>query len=185
LTHGFSGSGKTTVAATLVPRLPGIRVRSDIERKRMAGLSPRAASASPVAGGLYGPDMGQRTYAHLLECARLAIEAGISIVVDAAFLMREQRAPFRALAEALRAHFVILDCRAPEAVLRARIDARRAKGTDASEATESVLDYQLRTHEPLDGVELGTVVAVDCSAPIDPDAVYAEIVRAARAAGSV
>ena len=35
--HGFSGSGKTTLSETLMSRLPAIRVRSDIERKREHG----------------------------------------------------------------------------------------------------------------------------------------------------
>jgi aminoglycoside phosphotransferase family enzyme/predicted kinase len=181
ITHGLSGSGKTTLSTGLIARLPGIRLRSDVERKRLAGLSAQADSASPVAAGLYARDMGVQTYAHLLEYARHALEAGINVIVDAAFLRREQRVPFMTLAQQHDAPFVILDCHASEDLLRARIESRRVARSDASEATESVLDYQLKTQEPLNEAELATAVFVDCAGPIDFDAVLHAIEGAARA----
>ena len=47
--HGFSGSGKTTVAQSLLERADAIRVRTDVERKRMHGLDRSAASRSALA----------------------------------------------------------------------------------------------------------------------------------------
>jgi predicted kinase len=173
ITHGLSGSGKTTLSAALVGRLPAVRIRSDVERKRLAGLSAQEGSGSALAGGLYTRDMSMQTYAHLLDGAGHALASGIDVIVDAAFLRRAQRAPFRKLAAQYGAHFVVLDCRAPETVLRARIKSRLSAGNDASEATASVLDYQLQTHEALDDAELQAIV--DCSGPIDSNGVLRAI----------
>ena len=42
ITHGLSGSGKTSVTDELVGRLPALRARSDVERKRLHGLEATA-----------------------------------------------------------------------------------------------------------------------------------------------
>ena len=57
--------------------------------------------------------------------------------------------------------FVIVDCTAEEATLRARIDARSRRGDDPSEADAAVLDYQLRTRDPLAADELPFVLRHD------------------------
>lgn len=44
ITRGLSGSGKTTIGDALIARLPALRVRSDLERKRLHGLAARDRS---------------------------------------------------------------------------------------------------------------------------------------------
>jgi hypothetical protein len=72
ITHGLSGSGKTTVTDELVSRLPAIRARSDLERKRLHGLAATARSGSGLGTGLYAAAASERTYAALAEIARTA-----------------------------------------------------------------------------------------------------------------
>jgi aminoglycoside phosphotransferase family enzyme len=48
--HGLSGSGKTTLSQMLLERAGAVRVRTDVERKRLAGLAATQASGSSVAG---------------------------------------------------------------------------------------------------------------------------------------
>jgi hypothetical protein len=43
----------------------------------------------------------------------------------------------------------ILDFDVPDDILRQRVQARSAEGRDASEADVTVLEQQLKTHEPL------------------------------------
>ena len=150
LTTGLSGSGKSTVALALVEALDAVRLRSDVERKRLFGISPlddRNASLRPAAAELYSPQAGERTYARLAEIAATLLDAGIDVVVDAAFLRRTERDDFAALARQHRAHPVLVDCRAPEAVLRERLQRRAAEGRDPSDADGAVLTRQLRWHE--------------------------------------
>lgn len=52
LMHGYSGSGKTTVAESLIEALLAVRIRSHLERKRLAGLPPDAATGSGYEQGI-------------------------------------------------------------------------------------------------------------------------------------
>jgi aminoglycoside phosphotransferase family enzyme/predicted kinase len=161
ITHGLSGSGKTTAAQALLESYPAIRVRSDVERKRLYGLEPGARTRAEIGAGLYTVEASSRTYERLAELARTIIEAGYSVIVDAAFLKRAERDRFYTLASELRVPFVILDCRAREATLRERVSAREEKGGDASEATIVVLAHQIATHEPLTEAERARAVRID------------------------
>ncbi len=173
LTRGPSGSGKTTLAAVLAERLGAIHVRSDVERKRLLGLPPRARTASPPGGGAYEAETTERTYRRLLELARTILEAGFPVVVDATFLGPERRRPFLALARAGELEATILDVSADPAVLEARIRRRLDGGGDASEATPEVLRRQLESMPPLTPEEARITLRVDTSgggtACPDPD----------------
>jgi predicted kinase len=147
--HGLSGSGKTTVAQSLLEQLGAIRVRSDIERKRLHGLGALTRTQAPLDAGLYGPAATRRTYDRLAAAARAIVDAGWPAIVDAASLRRGDRDAFCDLAHGLGVPFAIATCEAPEAVLRARVAARERTGTDASEASAAVLERQLATQEPL------------------------------------
>ncbi len=171
IAHGFSGSGKTTITDELVPRLQALRVRSDLERKRLHGVAADAHEDLAVGEGRYGAEGTRLTYAALEHAAAVALGAGLDIIVDATFVERARRAAFRALATRLGARFAILDCAAPEAELRRRVRARAAARGDASEATETVLEAQLREAEALTPDELGKAVVVDTTRTIDYNAV--------------
>ncbi|MCZ2438548.1 MAG: AAA family ATPase [Burkholderiales bacterium] len=169
ITHGLPASGKSWLARELLQRAQAIRLRSDVERKRLAGLAPLADSRA--AGDLYTAASTQATYEHLATRARAILAAGWPVIVDAAFLRREERTRFARLAAEAGARFAILDCRAPMAVLRARIAARRARADDASEADESVLVRLAALQEPLAEAESQSTIRVRTDAAIDLDAV--------------
>ena len=152
ITHGLSGCGKNLASDALLqadPNAATLRLRSDVQRKRLFGLARSATSGSGVGTGLYAADAHARTYAHLREQAGLLLQAGWSVVVDAAFLKRADRDAFRALAQQMGAAFSILAPQATPGQLRQRILARSAAGQDASEATLAVLTQQMQTMEPL------------------------------------
>jgi uncharacterized protein len=161
LMHGVSGSGKTRVSGELMERWPVIRVRSDVERKRLHGFTADQTTKSGIDAGVYSRAADEATYHHLFEAAATALAAGFSIIVDAAFLQRQQRQRFRALAAARDVSFVTIACVAPEAELRRRLCERITRREDASEAGEAVLDNQLQHAELLDATELAETVIVD------------------------
>jgi len=148
ITHGVSGSGKSTRARALVDA-GAVAIRSDVERKRLLGLSADARTRSAIGVGTYGDDMTSRTYERLATLARTIVSAGYSAVVDATFLKRAQRDLMRNVARDLHVPFVIADCSAPMPVLQERVARRLEHGHDASEATLDVLAEQLATQEPL------------------------------------
>lgn len=174
ITHGFSGSGKSTVAGIAVEACGAVRIRSDVERKRMHGIDAASPAAAAPAGGLYAPAASAATYARLAVLARSIVKAGWPVIVDAAFLQKDQRQAFAALALELGVPFLILDVCADEAILRERLVLRSRRGGDPSDAGEAVLEHQLASHEPLSGEEMPHVARLD-SAGAD----LAQAVRAA------
>ena len=175
ITCGASGSGKSFAAGRLTETDDWIRIRSDVERKRLAGLAAADRSGSGLAAGIYAGDMTARTYARLADLARTVLAAGYPVIVDATFLARAQRATFRTLAATLEVPFAILAPQTPAAVMRARVTARDAAGTDASEATLAVLERQLAAAEPLGPDEVAAAVTFDASGPIDVAALAAAV----------
>ncbi|MDM7948503.1 bifunctional aminoglycoside phosphotransferase/ATP-binding protein [Hydrogenophaga sp.] len=156
ITHGLSGSGKTWASSRWLQAEPSgrvIRLRSDVERKRLHGLSALASSGSGLNAGLYSAQAHGETYASLLSRARMLLGEGWTVLVDAAFLRHAERQAFAALAQSIACPFHILAPEASVAVLRERIAARQASGGDASEATLSVLEQQLGWVEPLNEAE--------------------------------
>lgn len=159
--HGLSGSGKTTTAEVLVEALGAVRVRSDIERKRLCGLAADARSSSVVGSGIYDDKVSQRTYECIAGIAEHALRSGWRVIVDAASLRRRERDTFRNIARAMAVPFVIVSCKAADHVLHKRLARRGAAGRDASEATTAVLEHQLVVQEMLSADELGDTVFID------------------------
>ena len=161
ITHGVSGSGKSTVAGKLVAASGAVRIRSDVERKRLFGLAPEERSRPEDEASLYSPDMTRRTFTRLEELAALIITAGFPVIVDATFLHRAVRGAFQELADRLHVPYVILDCVASPDALRERLAARDRHRQDASEAGIAIMERQLAQREPLSGEELCSRVEMD------------------------
>ena len=143
LTSGVSGSGKSWLSERLLERCGLVRLRSDVERKRLQGLSASARTDSAPGQGLYTPEINARTYQRLAELSAGLLRAGLPVLVDAAFLNSAQRDLFRKLAARLGVAFAVLACTAPRPVLEARVAARERSGDDPSEAGLEVLHAQL------------------------------------------
>ena len=177
ITRGLSGSGKTTVAGELMTRLPAVRIRSDLERKRLHGVAPDARGSHRVGEGRYDRSATEKTYAALATFAEHALAGRLNVIVDATFAACDRRRAWHALAERCGARFAILDCSAPEETLRARVRARAAAHADASEATEAVLEAQLAHDEPPTRNEARYVHRIDTSAELDYRSLAASLLR--------
>lgn len=153
---GLSGSGKSTVALRLVERLGAIRLRSDVERKRLFGLAPLTRDTA----ALYTPAATTRTYDRLEQLAREALNADWPVVIDAANLKKAERERWRALAARQHTDFVLLNCEGPVDRLRERLRSRSERNDDPSDATAAVLERQLGWAEPVAADErAGRVIA--------------------------
>ncbi len=177
---GVTGSGKTTVAQVLLEQLGAVRLRSDLERKRLHGVAATShlAATGAVGEGLYDTAATERTYARLGSLASVALNAGITAIVDATFLKGSQRQSFRDLAARHKVGFSIVECVAPPATLRARVTERLARGDDASDATTRVLARQLEQREALSAQEQLVTVRVDTNT--DPHKLQTRCVWLAR-----
>ena len=167
LTCGLAGSGKTTVAQMLLERLSAVRVRSDVERKRLFGVDPAGHRVSSVGAGLYAADATRRTYRRLLDAARAIMNADIPAIVDATFLKEVDRRMFRELAQQAAVPLSIVACQAPLPTLRARIERRLQAGSDPSDATPAVLEHQLEAFEALTPDEQAVAITIDTDTDLE------------------
>lgn len=164
ITHGVSGSGKSTVAAALAESLGAILIRSDVERKRLYGFRAGARTRTGLGKGIYSPQATRLTYERLSLLAASAADFLWPVIIDATFLLRAERDRVQQLALGLRLPFLILDCSAPDTVLRQRVAARDQQAETISEAGSDVLRDQLHNHQPLEADELKHCIAVNtCS----------------------
>lgn len=137
---GFSGSGKTTVARLLAPALgpvPGaVVVRSDDIRKRLCGVDPLAR----LGPDGYTDDVTRRVYVTMLDRARLIVEQGHAVILDAVFARSADREAAAAMARGAGVRFTGCWLDAPESILADRTRDRRA---DASDADPDVVRAQV------------------------------------------
>ena len=105
--RGLSASGKSTVSQQLLEYTGAIRIRSDVERKRLFDISlpdvendasQKLKQAQGINIGLYSKEASAQTYNKLLQLSSVILSAGHSALIDAAFLERHQREPFQKLA---------------------------------------------------------------------------------------
>lgn len=166
--HGLSGSGKSTFSQILLQTMGAIRLRSDIERKRLFGLSLDTRSTQGIKTELYAPETTDTLHQHLRDTAQKLLASGHRVIVDATFLKRRYRDLFRSLAKEEQVPFLILDVQASETTLQERIVVREGQRSDASEADLGVLQQQQREQELLSEDEQSMTLTVNSEEPFDP-----------------
>ncbi|MCU0719570.1 MAG: AAA family ATPase [Pirellula sp.] len=152
ITHGFSGSGKTHGSRWAIRELGMIRLRSDVERKRLFHLSHSEIGSHVTPQErqeLYSVSATEATYRSLWSLSRELLLGGFSVLVDATFLRQAERKRFSDLAKSLEIPFRILDFQNHVGVLEQRIRDRKSLGIDASDADVEVLHKQIKNHDPL------------------------------------
>ncbi len=177
---GVMGSGKSTVARLLAARLPAVVIRTDVVRKRLAGVPLRERAAHAYGEGLYTPEMGRRTYAEALRLAGETLLAGWCVVVDGSFSAAAER---RAAAEAAARAGVELGvvwCDAPDAVIAERLRRRAGDRLEVSDGRVELLAAHRARYEPPAGeadvvrVDTGGDPASDVDRALDALGVAAE-----------
>lgn len=162
IARGLSGSGKTTLTQPLLEQLPAIRIRSDVERKRLAGLQATERASAEPGKGIYTQQNSERTYAYLLGLASQILDAGYNVIVDATFLQQNQRQTFQQLADVKNVAFHILNVTARTETLQQRIMQRAGqRSADASDADLAVLQKQLNSIEEFTADEKPFVIDID------------------------
>ncbi|UTW09217.1 AAA family ATPase [Pseudomonas benzenivorans] len=160
ITHGVSAVGKSSVAMRLVEALGAVRLRSDVERKRLFGEQP-SGDQGQLSAGIYSQDASTATYQRLHQLAEIGLHAGFPVVIDATYLKQAQRKAAWQIAEANAVPFLILDCHAPQDVIASWLSQRQAAGIDPSDATLEVIQAQQASREPLSEDEQANSKRVD------------------------
>jgi predicted kinase len=139
LTTGLIASGKSTVAAGVAAALDLQVYRSDQVRKELAGLTPQASGRAAYGAGIYSAAATQRTYDGLANRAYQALSQGHSVLLDASFSKPSERQRMVAIAQEMGADYCLLECVAPEAVIRDRLREREQAPETMSDAREDIL----------------------------------------------
>ena len=138
---GFSGSGKSSVAAALAPLLgapPGARtLNSDRLRKALFGAEPTARLPQEA----YASAVSVKVYAQMIAEAQRVAASPWPVVVDAVFDKEDARRDIEAAAKATGAPFLGFWLEAPIEARLQRVDTRKH---DPSDATRDVLLRQMQ-----------------------------------------
>jgi len=170
--RGMSASGKTTLTEPVLEQLGAIRLRSDVERKRLMGLRSTDDGHAAPGKGIYTPEAGERTYDRLAELAAVILDAGYTVIIDAVCQRRSQRDRFRSLARARSVPYLLVEFQAAEDELERRI-VTREKG--ASDAGLEVLRHQISQWQAIDEDEQTHALQVDTGQTVDGVKLYQRI----------
>lgn len=140
---GLSGSGKSAVARAIAGGFgaaPGARIlRSDVLRKRFAGVEPEAR----LPESFYTPLASRMVYDLLADCAERHLADGTFTIADAVFSESEERAHIARAA--LKEHVPFVGCwlQASRTNRLARVSGRTK---DASDADARIVEIQSARH---------------------------------------
>jgi aminoglycoside phosphotransferase family enzyme/predicted kinase len=164
---GLTGTGKSTLARKLAERCALQLVSSDQTRKELLGVDPHERHHDAYNHGAYAPSITDRTYEAMVRRAESLLANGHSVVLDGCFTRRDQRAPALELATRVGVSYLVLDCRAPESLIRERLDGRLEKGTSVSDGRWEIYRQQLERFEPPDEVPTEKRIILDRSKPVE------------------
>ena len=167
MTCGLTGSGKSTVARRLGERFAFELVRSDVVRKELLGLDPYERKWDAFGAGAYTADMTDETYRVMVERAEVLLASGSSVVLDGCFTRRSQRAAAIELAKRSGVPLLVLECQAPESIVRERLEGRASKGRAVSDGRWEIYHNQAASFESPDEIPPGCHVVLDRSRPVE------------------
>ena len=176
--HGYSGSGKTWLSSQLLSQLPAIRVRSDIERKRLFGLDELASSGSKPGEGIYTDTSNASVYESLMKTAGQLLDAGFNVIVDASFLRYGERQLLQDMADHRGVSYAFVAVSASREELDKRLEERSMRDRNVSEAGAEVLNHQYENADPLTAAEHKQTVFVATDKAVDLRNVLRQIKRA-------
>ncbi|MHC5209212.1 MAG: bifunctional aminoglycoside phosphotransferase/ATP-binding protein [Planctomycetota bacterium] len=157
---GGIASGKTTVADALAASLGLASVSADATRKHLAGLPHEARGPASI----YSPEATAATQREVLRRAGLVLSSGRDVILDTTFQTAALRRRARALARENGARFLLVECRVPADVARARLAARTG---GVSDAREELLERFSAAWEGADELPAGEHLVLDGTRPVD------------------
>jgi len=162
--HGVSGSGKSWLSEQMIEHFPAIRIRSDIERKRLYSSSSEQKSD---VDRMYSRQASLLTYERLQQLATEIINSGYSVIVDATFLQQQMRQQFFQLAEQSAIPFRIVHTFSDQHTLLNRVKNRAGQEDNVSDADQQVLQQQLSNSKALTRDELDYTIEIDTTGAAD------------------
>jgi aminoglycoside phosphotransferase family enzyme/predicted kinase len=131
LVAGLPGTGKSRLAQGLAERAGFSILRSDVVRRKLAGLPSQGQTPSRLPESFYSPEWNKRTYAECLRGAERLVFEGKRVLVDATFREEQQRQIFLEAAVRWGVPGCLILCAANPNTVRQRLGKRKGDPSDA------------------------------------------------------
>ncbi|MGB5265627.1 MAG: AAA family ATPase [Polyangiales bacterium] len=164
---GMIAAGKTRCSATIGDFLAAPVLSSDRTRKRLMDRKPTEPLPGAAWSGAYSPRATEAVYRELLRLADMVLSSGRPVVVDASFRTAAMREAARGLAQQHEVPFMLVECRAPRAMILDRLAARETGGPHESDARTDLLDEFEKRFEPIDELPPSEHLRLDTSQSVD------------------
>lgn len=148
---GLPGTGKTTLAREIARRTGFVHVMSDVVRKELAGKKPEETGSGKFGEGIYSESFTERTYSEIAGRAGSFLGQGRSCVVDATFSKKKYLDRVREAAAPAGALVFVVECAAPDEVIKARLDKRCLEAGNVSDADWRIYLWKKASFEEIPG----------------------------------
>jgi len=165
ITCGLMGTGKTTIARKLAKMNGWALISSDAVRKELAGMPTNHHEYVAWGKGIYSSDFSEKTYARMNEIAEELLKEGKSVVADACYRKKSERANVYALARAMNAEFTCIELVCPEKEIKRRLTVRMNKRGEISDGRWAIFSDQKASFEKIDDFAREEHIIVDTSKP--------------------
>ena len=178
LMTGLTGTGKSVIAREIAPRLGAAITRTDVVRKELLGIVPSQHHYEGFGEGIYSKEMSRRTYEEALKRALSHLGAGRSVIIDAAYMKKEEREKAVGAAQKIGADYFVVECICPDEIAKKRLLSRMSEPGEPSDGRWEIYLAQKGDFDPITEVPPGARLTVDTSRPLEPS--VREIIAATR-----
>ena len=164
LLQGVSGSGKSYFANQLLEEVgdfKAIILSSDRIRKSLYGIDQHERLSGSEQQNLYSAEMNQKTYHALAENARICLELGFNVIIDATFLKYHHRDKIYQMASMTDADALLFSIEASTETASQAITLRQLLNNNPSDAGVEVMEHQKKRFEPPRHNEKALVLSSD------------------------
>lgn len=162
---GLIAAGKSTLAGWISDRMGAPVVEADRTRKSMLGVAATTRVHDGAFAGAYDKGFTEKVYAEMNRRAGVVLASGRPVVLDASFRSPAMRLAARDVARAHGVPFVLVECRAPAEVCKARLARREGRADTVSDARLAIFDDFAKEWQPVTELRPDQHVVVDTSRP--------------------
>lgn len=164
---GRVASGKSTLARKVSEVLDIRYHSSDIERKKLAGLSITNRTPESERVRLYQENMTKHTYNKLFKYAISESEQGKSVVIDATFGNPENRARLISHLNKINRSFFFIEVSAPEHIRKKRLRKRTEQQDIVSDARLEDFDVLDSKYQSPDEIDSARLIRINTDKPVE------------------
>jgi len=170
---GIIAAGKSTLAGWISGQRGAPVVEADRTRKSMIGVTATTRVTDGLWSGAYDKGFTTKVYAEQLRRAGVVLASGRPVVLDASFRSPEMRLAAQALARAHGVPFFFVECLAPAAVCKARLEQRQGRADAVSDARLALFDDFVKEWQPVTELPAEEHLRVDTAC--DPAETHREV----------